>query len=182
MTSNHLDSCDISTKWHRALRKVHWRTRTVCVVVIVAVVILAFVLPGRAQTPSHPLRLNSRNHTVLMEKKLVAAQKVIAGIAHEDYANIQKQAQLLRLMSDEAAWNVIQTPEYVRLSEHFRGTADQLIRAAKDRNMDAVGLAYVTLSISCIDCHRHARAELSRVGKLLPSTPVGVLVANALGE
>lgn len=168
-----------SMKWNEVLRRTHWRTRTVCVVVIIAVVIFSFVLPGRAQEKSNsiPLRLTTHKHTVLMEKKLAAVQKVVEGVAREDFVKIQQQAQMLRLMSTEAAWNVIQTPDYVRMSEQFRGTTDQLKQAAKDRNIEAVGLAYVSLSISCVNCHRHARSELSRIGKIVP-TPVGFLIAK----
>lgn len=165
----------LSQRWSETLRRVSWRTRATCVVVIIAVILLSFVLPSFAQPQATvQIPLVTRDHEVLMEKKLVATQKVIAGIAHEDFVKIEKQAQLLRLLSQEAAWNVIQTPEYVRLSGHFRGTADQLMRAAKDRNIDAVGLAYVTLSVSCIDCHRHARKELSRIGAKTP--PVGTVL------
>jgi hypothetical protein len=72
------------------------------------------------------------------------------------------------LLSQEAGWNVIQTPEYLRLSEDFRNTTGQLKQAAMEKNLDAVGLAFVKLSISCIDCHRHTKSELSRIGQRPP--------------
>ena len=98
----------------------------------------------------------SAQHPALMERKLESAQGLLAGISKTDYELIAKEAQTLHLLSREAGWNAIQTPEYSQLSDSFRSTAAQLERAAKDQNMDAVGLAYIKLTISCIDCHRYA--------------------------
>ena len=98
-----------------------------------------------------------------MERKLESTKKVLEGIAREDFAEIAKQAQVLTLLSHEAGWNVLQTPDYIRLSEDFRSTAGQMKKSAEDGNLDAVGLAYIKLSISCIDCHRYAKQE--RVGR-----------------
>ena len=125
---------------------------------LAALVLLTAI--GRGQVP-----LTTPEHAVLMEKKLKSAQRVLAGVARDDYADVAKQARTLMLLSQEAGWNVIQTGEYKRLSEDFRNTARQLEETAKDKNSDAVGLAYVKLSISCIDCHRHVRAERSRIGQ-----------------
>jgi hypothetical protein len=97
-----------------------------------------------------------RQHAVLMEKKLASAQQVLAGLARGNFSEIEKQAQMLNLLSREAAWNIIQTKEYMRMSDSFRDTTTQLSRAAENRNADAVGLAFIKLTISCIDCHRYA--------------------------
>ena len=129
---------------------------------IVAVLVIMTAV-SRGQVP-----LATPEHGVLMEKKLKSAQRVLAGVSREDLADVAKQARILMLLSQEAGWNVIQTGEYRRLSEDFRNTARQLEETAKDKNSDAVGLAYVKLSISCIDCHRHVRAERSRVGQYVP--------------
>ncbi len=110
-------------------------------------------------------------HAALMERKLLSANRVLAGIAREDFKEIATQAQRLRLLSQEAGWNVLQTPEYMRLSEDFRNTTLQLEKAAAGNNLDAVGLAFIKLSISCIDCHRHARQELPRVGRRASDPP-----------
>ena len=126
--------------------------------VMFAITVLVSSASCLAQVPASP------NHKLIMDNKLTAAQKVMAGIAREDFAEIRKQAQMLTLLSHEAGWNVVQTPEYIRLSGDFRGTTTQLKKAAEAENMDAVGLAFVKFSISCIECHRHAKEELARVG------------------
>jgi hypothetical protein len=110
-------------------------------------------------------------HAVLMQKKLTATQEIVAGIAFENFDELAKQAQLLSLLSHEAGWNVIQTPEYIRLSDAFRGSTAQLKRAAEVKNLDAIGLAYIKISISCIDCHRHAKEELAKIGQRPAAEP-----------
>ena len=107
----------------------------------------------------------TNDHSALMERKLRSAQAVLAGIARSDFDEISRESKRLRLLSHEAAWNVLQTDEYVRLSRTFRSTTTQLERAAESENLDAVGLAYVKLTISCIDCHRHtAKVQESTKG------------------
>ncbi len=119
----------------------------------------AGVTTGWAQVTATP------EHAAIMERKLLSANRVLAGIAREDFKEIAQQAQRLRLLSQEAGWNVLQTPEYLRLSKDFRSTTEQLEEAAERNNIDAVGLAFIKLSIGCIDCHRYARKELPRVGQ-----------------
>ena len=123
------------------------------------IILVPLVIAGvsQAQVPATP------EHGAIMERKLESTKKVLEGIAREDFAEIAKQAQVLTLLSHEAGWNVLQTPDYIRLSEDFRSTAGQMKKSAEDGNLDAVGLAYIKLSISCIDCHRYAKQE--RVGR-----------------
>ncbi|MFC1758621.1 hypothetical protein ACFL2H_07620 [Planctomycetota bacterium] len=100
-------------------------------------------------------------HGGIMQRKLRAAQQVLAGVAQRDFELIERQAKSLHLLSFEAGWNRLQTKEYARLSEDFRATTVQLSRSAKEKNMDATALAYIKLSISCVECHRYARNELN---------------------
>ncbi len=133
---------------------------------VVCLMIAALVA---AQIPATP------DHAALMERKLAAAQEVLGGIARENFSAVETHAQMLMLLSQEAAWNVIQTPEYEMMSEEFRNSARQLQKAAERQNIDAVGLAYVKLSITCIECHRHAKQHLTKTGLLPPSGPPPVL-------
>jgi cytochrome c556 len=107
---------------------------------------------------------DGQQHGRIMERKLETVHKVMEGIARSDFDQIKQKSQLLHLLSREAGWNVLVTPTYQQMSESFRATVNQLEQAAEIQNLDAVGLAYVKLSISCIECHRYARKEMSRVG------------------
>jgi cytochrome c553 len=52
-------------------------------------------------------------------------------------------------------------PEYVRYSEAFLRATDDLIGAAKLRDLEAASLGLVSLATSCVSCHRHmARSRI----------------------
>ncbi len=93
----------------------------------------------------------------LMQRKLVASQKALEGIAVNDFDKVGRQADELIAVSKEVEWRVMKTPEYELYSNDFRRAADGLSSAAKDKNMDAAALAYVDLTLTCVKCHKHVR-------------------------
>ena len=92
-----------------------------------------------------------------MQRKLVHAQKVLEAIALEDYRGIEHHAQQLSLLSQAATWNVINTPEYLMHSREFRRAAERMRDAAKQKNLDAAALAYMQMTLKCVECHKHVR-------------------------
>lgn len=121
---------------------------------------LSVALSFSAQSPREISQLAMTLHST--EAPISVAEFGIFNSRNRDM--IEKHSQSLHLVSREAGWNVLATPTYLRLSEDFRATTTQLERAAEKKNLDAVGLAYVKLSISCIECHRYARKEMPRIG------------------
>ncbi len=99
----------------------------------------------------------------LMHVKLDHAQELIEGLATEDYNALAKHSNALTLLSQETDWSVIQTREYRRLSEEFRRNSDQLTKAAKNRNLDGATLAYVGLTMKCVECHKYVRSYNSEM-------------------
>ena len=63
-------------------------------------------------------------------------------------------------MSKEADWRVFENPDYEQQSVLFRRQVDSMVKAAKDKNLDAATLAYVRLTMSCVDCHKLVRGKL----------------------
>ncbi len=92
-----------------------------------------------------------------MRVKLAHSQKVLEGLATEDFDEIAKNAQAMSLLSQATNWQVLQTPEYLQQSQDFRRTADALTDAAKKKNLDGAALAYVELTMKCINCHKYVR-------------------------
>ena len=66
--------------------------------------------------------------------------------------------QQLALLAQDANWRVFQTPEYRHHSADFQRIAGDLTKAAKARNGDAAALAYVQLTMSCVNCHKYVRS------------------------
>src|SRR5262249_28775793 len=93
----------------------------------------------------------------LMRKKLTHAQKVLEGIALNNFDQIGRSAEELILISKGAEWRVINSPQYEVHSNGFRRAAEGLIEKAKDKNVDGAALAYVDLTLSCVKCHKYVR-------------------------
>ncbi|MFN7141026.1 MAG: hypothetical protein ACK4UN_16975 [Limisphaerales bacterium] len=92
-----------------------------------------------------------------MRFKLHYAQRVLEGIATENYELIGDNAQRLRRLSQQAEWHIRETPEYQRFTTEFARHADALARAAKNENVDAATVAYFQMTVSCTACHRYLR-------------------------
>src|SRR5262245_9049066 len=115
-------------------------------------VIAAMTLSGQSQQV--PSELKSRQ---FMHRKLEHSQKVLEGIVLEDFDLIEKNARTLSLLSQAAEWQILPSAEYKKHGEEFRRTAETLGKAARERNLDGSALAYVQLTLNCVDCHKYVR-------------------------
>jgi hypothetical protein len=122
--------------------------------ILVALTLLASVptLSGHGDPPKKDEKLHE-----LMQKKLAASQKVLEGVATNDFDKIGKQADELTAISKQVEWRVIKTPQYELYSNDFRRTADDLAKSAKEKNIDAAALKYVELTLTCVRCHKYVR-------------------------
>lgn len=92
-----------------------------------------------------------------MRKKLVHSQNVLEGLTMENWDQVTRHAQQLSLLSQAAAWQVLQTPEYAQRSTEFRRAADALTEAARKHNLDGATLAYLEVTSKCVSCHKYVR-------------------------
>jgi hypothetical protein len=117
-----------------------------------------------------------------MQAKLGHAQKVLEGLALEDFEMIAKNSQDLSLLSQAARWRVLQTDSYLRYSIEFRNAADELTKAAQEKNLDGAALAYVSMTMKCVKCHKYVRgvrmAEVQPSLDLFRTVPVGEVVQS----
>jgi len=93
----------------------------------------------------------------LMKKKLAHSQKVLEGIALNDFDTIAANARDLIQISKAVEWRALKSPQYEIFSNDFRRAADAMILAAKEKNLDGAALAYVDLTLTCVRCHKHVR-------------------------
>ena len=106
-------------------------------------------------TPLHSQRAN--NVEKFMRAKLEHSQKVLEGLATEDFKGMAKHSQEMSLLSQAAQWQVLQTRDYLRHSREFRRNADALTKAGQEENLDGAVLAYVQLTMNCVNCHKYVR-------------------------
>jgi hypothetical protein len=93
----------------------------------------------------------------IMRQKLQHSQGLLEGLVLENFDMIERNANDLRILSDLSSWNVLRTPEYQRLSSTFRDTAERLSRSALNESLEGATLAYVELTLQCVECHTHVR-------------------------
>jgi hypothetical protein len=126
--------------------------KTAYILVVLALLAGVPTLRGHGDEPKKDEKLHE-----LMQKKLLASQKVLEGVATNDFDKIAKQADELTAVSKQAEWRVIKTPQYELYSNDFRRTADDLAKSAKEKNIDAAALKYVELTLTCVRCHKYVR-------------------------
>ena len=81
----------------------------------------------------------------------------LKGLVTEDLEQVAKEAQNMEMLSQDASWKVLQTAEYMQRSDEFRRSCKTLLSAAKKGNLDGATLAYVKVTLQCVDCHKYVR-------------------------
>jgi hypothetical protein len=119
---------------------------------VLSVLVLLAGLPLLSGHSEEPRKVGD-----LMQLKLKYAQKVLEGVAVKDFEKIARNAEDLIVLSNEIEWRVLKTPQYQSFSDDFRRNARNLIKHAKDENLDACALDYVDLTLTCVKCHKHVR-------------------------
>jgi hypothetical protein len=98
----------------------------------------------------------------VMRQKLENSQGLLAAVVTSNWADLERRSQALSRITNDPAWAVLNTPEYARQSQAFLHAAQDLVEAAKRRDLDAAPLAYASLTLSCVQCHRYvARARIA---------------------
>jgi hypothetical protein len=93
-----------------------------------------------------------------MRMKLAHSGEVLEGLALEDFDKIARGAGALALASQASSWQVLQTEDYARHSAEFRRSCESLRVAARAENLDGAALAWMEVTMKCIQCHRYVRS------------------------
>lgn len=92
----------------------------------------------------------------LMQKKLEHSREVLAGLSTEDFARVAESAQALERLTNQQ-WVAVESEPYRMHLKNFRFAASELHRFAGDKNLEGATLAYLQMTMSCIDCHKYLR-------------------------
>ena len=127
------------------------KTRRILPVMIVPLLALGIALAqSRGNRPAKEF----------MRDKLELSQQVLEGLATEDYGLIVSKGTRLSAMTKDADWRLFENSAYDQQSLTFRRHVDALVKSAKNKNLDAATLAYVRMTMSCVDCHKLIRGKL----------------------
>jgi hypothetical protein len=94
-----------------------------------------------------------------MRAKLDHSKSLLEAITTEDFDAMGKESQKVILLTLAEQWQVLETPEYAQQSLEFRRTAGALRDAAEKKNLDGAALAYVELTMKCVNCHKYVKKQ-----------------------
>jgi hypothetical protein len=92
-----------------------------------------------------------------MRLKLEPAKKVLEGIALGDFQMIRSNSEQMRKLALDASWMVIQTEAYSSHSQDFQRSLSLINRMCDDEDLDGVTLAYMQMTMRCVQCHKMLR-------------------------
>ena len=121
-------------------------TRRACLGAVILVVGATTV--GSAQRPS----LGE-----LMREKLMHAETLVGAVVLGNHGQTAQSAAELVRLSEATTWSPLQTPQYLNQASQFRVAAQTLADEARARDIDGVSLAYMEMTLSCVQCHKHVR-------------------------
>ncbi len=92
-----------------------------------------------------------------MRKKLAATDRILEGLATENFDLIAEGAKQLKATAGAAEFMEYDDSDYVEHANDFRRIVNKLGVAAKERRLDGSTLAFLDVTLSCIECHKHVR-------------------------
>lgn len=128
--------------------------------VLTVAVLTAFVpfISGDDQKPNQPTaKPDPKKVQELMHKKLENSQKLLEALTLNDLDKAGRHAQELMRIRREASWMIVKSDMYETWSNDFAGSADNIVQAAKDKNLEGAKLNYLSLTLACFHCHTYVR-------------------------
>ena len=107
----------------------------------------------------------------LMRQKLDRAQGLFEAVVLARFPAVERYARDLLRISEQSTWTPMTAPTYLRFAGEFQEAARSLGQAAGARDIDEVSTAYMTLTSSCVQCHRLLRASGRAERKPAPGRP-----------
>jgi hypothetical protein len=132
--------------------------------------IFAVAMITRAQGTEEQKKNETKSEKTVaafMRQKLDLSKRALEGIVNEDFALIKESAEEMEKMGRDKQWQVLSLDEYSHFSAEFRRVAKVLRTQAERKNIDGSVVAYVQLTMSCVECHKFTRGV-----KLAGVTPV----------
>ena len=104
-----------------------------------------------------PAEKDEPEPSIWMKQKMKYTQEILVGLATEDFDKIQQNATSMKGLN-RIEYFVRRRPEGYRTQlKTFQFGVDELLRHAKDENLDGATLAFTQITVSCVNCHKHLR-------------------------
>jgi hypothetical protein len=99
----------------------------------------------------------TKKASIWMKQKLAATQNILAGLTKADFPAISGSANTMLAVSYLEKYVRSDRPGYQTLMSEFEQANKMLVVAARDKNLDGATVAYLQLTISCVNCHKIVR-------------------------
>ncbi len=121
-------------------------------------VLLTALTVGATAGADKPQSTKSKSDS-LMRKKLDHAQQMLAGLVTEDFRLIASHAEDMNDLGLLEKWEHADSAGYQTQLQVFRFANNELQRLAEEKNLDGTTLAYMQMTMSCVNCHRFIRQQ-----------------------
>jgi len=126
---------------------------------LLVAVLLIFLTAGPA-----PSAQTARTKQI-MRAKLDHSQKILEAVVTSNWPLLDRESREMALVVRDPAWSSLVMPEYTRHGEAFLRATNDLMEAAKLRDLEGASLGLISLTASCVSCHRYmARARIVTTG------------------
>lgn len=130
------------------------------------VLVLGLVVVCRLSAGGPSASAQTRRLNAVMRSKLEHSKNILEGVVTSNWVLLERESRALEAVTRDPAWTVLTMPEYVKQSQGFIRATEDLLAAAKARDLDAASRGFVALSTSCVTCHQYLAR--SRVAGQLP--------------
>ncbi len=125
----------------------------------IRLVVAALVLAATAATASSAQAPRVKQ---VMRAKLDHSQRILEAVVTSNWTLLDRESREMGLVIRDPAWQSMVMPEFIRYSEAFVRATEDLTEAAKTRDLERASLGLVSLTTSCVNCHRYlARARIA---------------------
>lgn len=121
---------------------------------VIAALAAVLVCPSSGQEKKPAKRDQA---SVWMEKKLEFSRNILSALTEANFAEIERNAENMNFVGYLEKWTRGGQPDYKRQVAYFEFANQELIRHAKEKNLDGATLAFNQLTTSCVQCHKIVR-------------------------
>jgi cytochrome c556 len=101
----------------------------------------------------------SKHSSTVMRAKLEQAQAILEGLSMEEFKLIEDNAKKLSAVTEFEEWIHAKDKDYQHQLHVFRTANEEIFRQATEKNLDGATLAYMQMTLSCVQCHKAMRAK-----------------------
>jgi hypothetical protein len=112
---------------------------------------------GQDRQKADAERPDPKKVKTLMRRKLDHSQQILEALALNDLKKAAEHAEGLIRVRQEVTWKVLRTKQYEKFSDDFNQSAEGIIKAAKDKNLEAAKIHYLGMTLTCFNCHTYVR-------------------------